>query len=188
MTGEIYVLNSIACDASKYLLDLKKGELEKKFPPFFMHLVEVSVTEGEETAKKIEGILPELKKDSVYCEEMEEGGILNALWYMAEACATGFEIGLKKIPIDQQTVEVLEMYDINPYYARSRGTWLALTDDPAGFESVLHRAQIPYGRIGTANDTKKRTILNGESVRYLDRPQREELEKLNCGGERPDPA
>lgn len=188
MTGEIYVLNSIACDATKYLLDLKKGELEEKFPPFFMHLTEVSVKEGEETAKKIEGILSELKRSSVYCKEMGEGGILNALWYMAEACATGFEIGLKKIPIDQQTVEVLETYDINPYYARSRGTWLALTNDPAGFESVLRRAQIPYGRIGTANDTKKRTILNGESVRYLDRPQREELEKLNCGGERPDPA
>ena len=188
MTGEIYVLNSIACDASKYLLDLKKGELEKKFPPFFMHLTELSVTEGEDTAKKIEGILTELKRYSIYCEEMGEGGILNALWYMAEACATGFEIGLKKIPIDQQTVEVLETYDINPYYARSRGTWLALTDDPAAFESVLHRAQISYGKIGTANDTKKRTILNGESVRYLNRPQREELEKLSCEGERPDPS
>ena len=187
MTGEIYVLNSIACDATKYLLDLKKGELEEKFPPFFMHLTEVSVNEGEKTAKKIKEKIPELQRSSVYCEEMGEGGILNALWYMAEACTTGFEIGLKKIPIDQQTVEVLEMYDINPYYARSRGTWLALTDDPAGFESVLRSAQIPYGRIGTANDTKKRTILNGESVRYLDRPQREELEKLNCGGERPDP-
>ena len=161
MTGEIYVLNSIACDASKYLLDLKKGELEKKFPPFFMHLTELSVTEGEETAKKIEGILLELKRSSVYCEEMGEGGILNALWYMAEACMTGFEIGLKKIPIDQQTVEVLETYDINPYYARSRGTWLALTDDESEQPTIQKSARSSTGRAcAILTDLRERSWKN----------------------------
>ncbi len=179
MTGEIYVLNSIAYDAAKYLLDLKKGELEKKFPPFFMHLADCSVRSASETSKKIEENIGKLKNTYLYCEEMREGGILNALWYMAEAFGTGFEIGLRRIPIEQQTVEILELFDINPYYARSQGTWLALTSDPVRFESVLETEGIPYAKIGMTNHTKKRTILNGESVRYLDRPQREELEKIS---------
>ena len=78
----------------------------------------------------------------------------------------------------QQTVEILEFFDINPYYARSQGTWVALTEDPIALERILSASEIPYKIIGHANDLKARTILNGESVRYLDRPQREELEKV----------
>lgn len=178
MTGEIFVLNSIAFDAEKYLMNNKKRELEQKFPPFFMHLTELSVTDGERAAERIRENLKAIGASAVYCAEMSEGGILNALWYMAETCETGFEIRLRSIPIDQQTVEILEFFDINPYYARSRGTWIALCEDPVKLERILSAAEIPYEIIGHANDLKARTILNGESVRYLDRPQREELEKV----------
>lgn len=178
MTGEIFVLNSIAYDAAKYLLNLKKRELEMKFPPFFMHLSETSQAAGDEIAGKIESKLKEIRSASVYCAEMGDGGILNALWYMGEELGGGFEITLRRIPIDQQTVEILETYDINPYYARSRGSWLVFADDPVGLERVLEESEIPYEKIGSGNGTKKRTIRNGESVRYLDRPQREELLKL----------
>ena len=178
MTGEIFVLNSIAIDAAKYLMDNKKRELDRKFPPFFMHLTDLSLTEGERIAERIRENLKAIGASSAYCAEMSEGGILNALWYMAETCETGFEIRLRSIPIDQQTVEILEFFDINPYYARSQGTWVALTENPIALERILSASEIPYKIIGHANDLKARTILNGESVRYLDRPQREDLEKV----------
>ena len=120
MPGEIYVMNSIALDAAGYLLEIKKRELERKFPPFFMHLAVMCVDDGADISRKIRENIAEISALSNYCAEMEDGGILNALWYMAEECQTGFEISLRKIPIAQQTVEILEVFDINPYYARSR--------------------------------------------------------------------
>ncbi|MDO4804996.1 MAG: AIR synthase-related protein [Lachnospiraceae bacterium] len=178
MNGRIYVLGNIAHDATKYICDKKKGGLSVKFPPFFMRLVGQFCMDGDEESRRIRESLPEIREAAAYCEEMGEGGILNALWYMAESLGTGFEIRLRSIPIAQQTVEVLEAYDVNPYYARSRGAWLVLAGDEARLVQIFADREIPYAQIGFANDLRVRTILNGDSVRYLDRPQVDALNKI----------
>lgn len=56
--------------------------------------------------------------------DVTEGGIFGALWEMAEASGVGLDIDLKKIPIRQETIEICEVYDINPYLLISSGAML----------------------------------------------------------------
>ena len=49
---------------------------------------------------------------------MGEGGFLSALWKMAEASQVGLEMDFSKVPIRQETIEICEIFDINPYISR----------------------------------------------------------------------
>ncbi|MCD7746457.1 MAG: AIR synthase related protein [Lachnospiraceae bacterium] len=106
---------------------------------------------------------------------LSQGGIFNALWEMAEQTGVGLEVDLKKIPIYQETVEICEYFDINPYYLYSAGALLIGTDRAEDLIAMLREKDIPACVIGRVTDKKDRVILNGENRRYLDRPKRDEL-------------
>ena len=110
-----------------------------------------------------------------YIREIGDGGILNALWYMNEELGSGMEIDLRKIPIRQETVEILELFNVNPYYAKSDGAWLLVTQDPVSLAEACEKAGLPCALIGHLTPGPARIIKNGDSVRYLDRPQEDAL-------------
>ena len=56
-----------------------------------------------------------------FVREAGEGGIFAALWNMAEACNAGFTVDMKKLPILQETIEVCEALELNPYEIASGG-------------------------------------------------------------------
>ena len=101
--------------------------------------------------------------------ELSQGGILGALWEMAEQAKVGLEVDLRKIPIRQETVEICEYFDVNPYY-------LCIGTDHAGaLTEELREAGIPSALIGHTTTGRKKLIRNGENVSYLNRPQPDEL-------------
>ena len=55
---------------------------------------------------------------------MGEGGFLSALWKMAEASEVGLEADFRKVPIRQETIEVCEIFDLNPYKLQADGAVL----------------------------------------------------------------
>lgn len=105
---------------------------------------------------------------------LSQGGIFGALWEMAERSGCGLEVDLKKIPVKQETIEICEYFDINPYYLYSAGALLIGTDRGQELVSELERQGIPAAVIGRAKSGKDRIIRNGEDIRFLDRPQQEE--------------
>ena len=55
-------------------------------------------------------------KSGVYrMQDASEGGIFGALWEFGRMSGVGLEIDLKKLPIRQETVEICEFLEINPY-------------------------------------------------------------------------
>ena len=88
------------------------------------------------------------------------------------------EIDLRKIPIRQETVEILELFNVNPYYAESEGAWLLVTQDPVSVTEICQKARLSCAVIGHLTPGPARIIRNGDSVRYLDRPQEEALNVL----------
>ena len=52
---------------------------------------------------------------------MGEGGFLSALWKMAEASQVGLEMDFTRIPVRQETIEICEIFDVNPF--RSFAVW-----------------------------------------------------------------
>lgn len=106
--------------------------------------------------------------------DLSQSGIFGALWEMAERAGTGLEVDLKKIPVKQETVEICEYFDINPYNLYSAGALLVGTKQPEALIAELSGLSIPATVIGRVTEGNDRIIRNGEDVRFLDRPQQEE--------------
>lgn len=107
--------------------------------------------------------------------DVTEGGIFGALWEMASAAGVGLEIDLKKIPIRQETVEICEVFDINPYQLISSGSMLIGTDHGSQLVEAFKRAGIHSAVIGRATEGNDRVIINGEEKRFLEPPKTDEL-------------
>lgn len=175
VSDRIYVINTIALGAAKWLLDHKRNELDAYFPHFFMNCAGDMI---REMPLDTDAILVSLKQRCSYAEELGEQGILSALWRMAEEMHTGLLVYLRNIPIRQETVEILERFDLNPYYALSSGAFLVVTGDRERLMEAVLKAGLTCEEIGELRSGNARNVINGESVRYLDRPQKEELDKV----------
>lgn len=110
--------------------------------------------------------------------DASEGGILGALWELAEGAGTGLCVDLQKIPLRQETVEVCECCRVNPYELLSGGCLLMTAWDGHGLVTALEAAQIPAVVIGKLTDGNDRILTNGEEIRYLDRPQRDGIYQI----------
>ena len=138
-----------------------------------------------ETAKKFDAylsVLPEaavaVKSGVSAMHDVTEGGIFGALWEMAESAGVGLEIDLKKIPIRQETVEVCEFFDINPYELICSGSMLMAAADGNGLVRALTAANIPAVCIGKVTEGNDRVLLSGEERRFLEPPKVDELYKV----------
>ena len=114
----------------------------------------------------------------VECFPLGEGGILAALWQMADAAGVGLSVDLRKIPIRQETIEVCELFDINPYGLCSGGAMLIGTFQGYALAEKLKRMGIPAIVIGRTDDGVERFIYNQDVKRYVDKPARDEIYKL----------
>lgn len=109
---------------------------------------------------------------------VSEGGIFGALWEMAERSGVGLEIELKKIPIRQETVEICNYFDINPYALLSSGCLLMTADNGYDLAESLHKNGIGAEVIGRTTDSHDRLIINEEEKRFLTPAQPDEIYKL----------
>lgn len=100
--------------------------------------------------------------------DVSSGGVLGAVWELCERRHTGVELELKKIPIRQETVEISEFFDLNPYQMRGDGSLLFFTEDGMAAVAALERAGIPAAIIGRAIDGNDRILRNEEEVRFLE--------------------
>lgn len=106
---------------------------------------------------------------------ISEGGVLAALWELAEGAGVGLTIDLKKLPIRQETVEICNHCGINPYELLSGGSFLMTSEDGPGLVSALKAAGVPAVMVGKITDSNDRLILNEDEVRYLDRPREDSI-------------
>lgn len=106
--------------------------------------------------------------------DLSQGGIFNALWEMADRAGVGLEVDLKKIPVRQETIEICEYFDINPYYLYSAGALLVGTEHGEALVSELESRGIASAVIGRVTDGRDRIIRNGQESRFLDRPKQDE--------------
>ncbi len=165
---QIITVGYCAAEAQKRIMELKGGELEIRFPSFFMRSAREAVQLGPTPPSG----------GAVYFARIGEGGIFSALRRMGEALNTGLEVDIKKIPVRQETIEILELYDLNPYYALSESAYLVVPEQAETYLETLRKMKTPAAVIGSLTPGPGMLILNGERVRYLDREQPEELLKI----------
>jgi hydrogenase expression/formation protein HypE len=110
--------------------------------------------------------------------DVTEGGIFGALWEIGAASKVGLEVDLKKILLKQETVEICEFYDLNPYMLISSGCMLMITDKANQLVDRLKAEGIPAAVIGRITEGNDRIIINEEERRYLEPPKSDELYKV----------
>lgn len=107
-----------------------------------------------------------------------EGGIMTALWDYFDEFGLGFEMELRRLPILQETVEVCEVFDVNPYRLQSEGCALLTAANGGALVSKLEKKGIHAVVLGRTQTGIKRQIYNGEIQTFLDRPKPDELYKV----------
>lgn len=107
--------------------------------------------------------------------DASQGGIFAALWEMAQKAGVGLEIDLRKLPVRQETIELCEFYDLNPYELLSGGCLLMTTEDGTGLVTALEREGIAAVIVGKTTDGNDRVLFNGEERRFLEPPKTDEL-------------
>lgn len=170
---DLIVTKWIALETTAILTGKYEEELRKQFPAALL-----------QTSKDFCGFLDTAAEERIATEmtaehvcSLADFGILTGLWKVAEAAGMGMETDLRKIPIRQETVEICEYFDLNPYYARSGGALLLASAKSDPLIRKLQMAKIPAVKIGHLNNGNDRILWNDGNKRYLDRPQEEELEK-----------
>lgn len=151
----------------------KEEELKKRFHQDFLLRAQslfqhISVVKDARIAKNV-GV------SSMH--DVTEGGIFGALWEVAAASGVGIEVDLKKIPIKQETIEISEIYDMNPYMLMSSGCMLISTDKGNALVEALEKEGISSAIIGKVIEGNDRIIINDDERRYLEPPKVDELYK-----------
>ena len=119
------------------------------------------------------------KEAGVLCmHAAAEGGIFGALWELAEQIGCGMDIDIRKIPIKQETVEICEYFDCNPYQLRAEGSLLLVSKHAEQLCTVLQNAGIPAAVIGEVKKGNDRRLLNEDEVRFLEPNRVEEYERI----------
>lgn len=126
-------------------------------------------------------VLPEIKVlkglGIRHMHDVAEGGVFGAVWELCERLGAGVELDLKKIPICQETVEICEFFDVNPYQLKGDGALLFLTHDSAAAIKALKDAGISAAVIGRVNESNDRVLINEDETRFLEPNRVDEYER-----------
>ena len=128
---------------------------------------------------QIDGIsIPWQKYGATEWEEVGRGGIFTALWNLSGAYRLGFDIDLYKIPVKQETIEVCERYDLNPYRLLSSNCMVAASDHGWNLCEKLAADGIKASVIGKIQAGIKRQVRHGHIRGYMERPREDEIQKI----------
>ena len=150
----------------------EQEKLENRLPSY--------IVENGKNLKHDISVLPESRVAmSVGVQGMHDisrGGVFSALWEFAEKGNIGIEVDLKKIPMRQETIEICEVLGANPYELYGAGSLLMVSDKGNEIIHELEKLEIPATIIGKTTEENGKVLLNGEEVRFLDRPKNDSIE------------
>ncbi len=171
---DVVISKWIALEGTSIIAKEKEEELLTKFAAPF-------IKEAQDFDRYL-SILPEaataVKSGVVAMHDVTEGGIFGALWEIAESAGVGLTIDLKAIPIKQESVEICEFFDINPYELISSGSLLMIAEDGPELVERLTEQGIHAACIGHTTATNDRILLNDGEKRFLEPPKTDELYKV----------
>ena len=171
---ELVMTKWAGLEGTSILANEKFEELTKRYTADFIS-----------TAKTFIKYISVVKEAKIACDmgacamhDITEGGVFGAIWEMASASNLGIEVDLKKIPIRQETVEICEYFDLNPYQLISSGSLLIGTKHGNKLVEALEREGIAAAVIGKAVEGNDKVIIQEDERRYLEPPKSDELYKV----------
>ncbi len=175
LAGQDVVMSKfLALGATAVLAQVKEEDILARYS---RHLLEQARCLKEYLNVTAEAALAEKSGVSAMCH-VNKGGVFGALWEMADRAGIGLSIDLKAIPVKQETIEISEIYDVNPYEMLGTGSLLMIADDGHELVRTLQAEKIPAAVIGKTTADHDRVILNEGESRFLEPVKPDEILKV----------
>ena len=155
----------------------KRDFLKTRFSPMFLRCLDE--TEPYSVEQWIKREQKEEHCSFTAYEYAGEGGVLAALWNLSGIFNVGIDADLRCMPVRQVTVEVCELFELNPYRLYSGNCAVLVSDRGGQLVRRLREEGIPAGVIGSVAEGSARQIRHGqEGAGFLERPRPDELTKI----------
>lgn len=171
---DILLVHWIGTEGTIRIKNEREEELKERFAPTFLHKIDAG--KRELFSHLIVENAAAVGVSAMH--QIGDGGILAALWELAESADIGLSVDMRKIAVKQETIEVCEYFHLNPYQLTSTGAMLLVTDRGEELADALNRDQIATVLIGHTTGEKERVLLNKGEKRYLERPAQDELTRF----------
>lgn len=145
---------------------LAKGKWEELKQRFSVSFLEDAMSFSAQNSCVQEAEIA-LKMGGVALHNASAEGVFGALWEFGSAYSAGLEVDLKRIPIRQESVEVCEFFDRNPYEIASDGVLLVGISDGESLVQEYEKTGIQAAVIGKITDGNDKVVVNGEERRFL---------------------
>jgi hydrogenase expression/formation protein HypE len=117
------------------------------------------------------------KNGATSMHDATEGGIIGAIWEVAEASEKGVYIYEDKIPVKDETVEICRELNLDPYKLISSGCMIISCKDGSKMCSKLAEEGIEASVVGKI--TKEASKINKNGIEFeIDAPQADEIYKV----------
>lgn len=146
--------------------DVRKKLLERYSESFFDVLREPAFPDS----RKLFGPRLEEALSEGLCESGADGGVLAALWRLLKRNGLGARFSQRDIPVLQQSVEIAELFELDPYRMDAEGLYVWLTEDADPLLRQAEAAGLPAAVIGRSTEGSAILRVDGEKESYLRRP------------------
>lgn len=171
---DVVMTGSIAIGGTAIIAEKYKDRLSEKFSGSFVRdccdLKDYLSVERESNISMNNG--------AIAMHSVSEGGVFSAIWELASSVDLGITVRIPDIPVWQETIEVSEVFDINPYLLDGTGSMLIVSPEGQKIVESLQNEGIVAAVIGVITDSKDRIAVNGEEIRYLEPPRGDEIYKI----------
>lgn len=161
-------------EGTSIIANEKEDELKDYYNPSFI-----------EQAKELGKYLSVIEESKIAADhgvsamhDVTEGGIFGGLWELAECSNVGLKIYLDRIPLKQETIEICEYYNLNPYKLISSGSMLISTDNGEELVDKLNKVNIKATIIGEVVKSNDRIVIQSDTRRSLGPAKSDELYKV----------
>lgn len=110
--------------------------------------------------------------------DITEGGLLGALWEVAEGSNLGFKIFKDRLPISEITAKLCELFGIDPLKFISSGSMIITCTDGYALVEKLKNSGIEATVIGEVIKSEK-ILIDGNKEVSVASPERDELFNIN---------
>ncbi|MDE7297984.1 MAG: hypothetical protein K2N94_04030 [Lachnospiraceae bacterium] len=166
----IVMAGPAALEATQVMIEARREQLERRLAA--QYLAEGFCEAGRTDVRRAVRLA---RNRGAVVKLPGEGGVFTALWELGEFFSCGMRLELRQILLRQETIEVCELLDLNPYLMFSGGCVLAVTGRPEELLSDYRENGIPAALLGVLTPGSDRVLVNGEEQRFLEPFREDEL-------------
>lgn len=157
----------IALEGTARLVRQHRERLQKRLP---MRMIDEAAAFDQYLSVASEAATA-MKSGVCGIRSLSQSGIFTGLWEMAQEAGVGLEVDLRKIPVRQETIEICEFLEVNPYELASGGCLLMTAESGNALATALLRTGIPATVIGRTTRGKERVVYHQGRKSYLNKPR-----------------